>query len=390
MQPDPLDWIETELSSLSQQDLRRVRWSHCGPQAARLDCDGRELLNFGSNDYLGLASDPRLSQAAARASEEAGWGSGASPLVVGRTQWHGRLEQRLAEFEHAAAAILFSTGFAANQSTIPALVSAGDAIFGDQLNHASIIDGCRLSRADVHVYPHLDLAGLRSLLAKAGHYRRRLIVTDSVFSMDGDMAPLGELCDLAESYDCMLMVDEAHATGVFGANGRGVAELQGVEERIPIRIGTLSKALGCSGGFVCGSQNLIEWLANRARSYVFSTAPPPATCAAALAALEIVIAEPERRKLLLSRADQLRQQLRQQGWNLGTSLSQIIPLIVGEAARALDLAKALREAGLFVPAIRPPSVPAGQALLRISLSYAHTDDMLATLVDALGRLRVRS
>ncbi|MBI3838750.1 MAG: 8-amino-7-oxononanoate synthase [Planctomycetia bacterium] len=384
---DPLEWIEAELATLARRGLRRQLRTHAGPQQVRLQMGGRELLNFGSNDYLGLAADPRLIAAAARAADEEGWGAGASPLVTGHSAAHRRLEERLADFEGTPAALVFSSGYAANISTICALVGRGDAVYADQKNHASMIDGCRLSRAEIHVYPHRDPDGLQTLLRQSAGFRRRLIVTESVFSMDGDLAPLGELAELAEHYDCMLLVDEAHATGVFGSLGRGLAEQLGVESRVPIRIGTLSKALGCAGGFVCGSQSLIAWLVNRARGYVFSTAPPPAASAAACAALDIVCDEPWRRVKLLEQAAMLRGRLREQGWNVASNASQVIPLVVGEAGRAMRLADRLCTAGLLVPAIRPPSVPEGESLLRISLSYAHTPEMIGQLVVALGAVR---
>jgi len=293
------------------------------------------------------------------------------------------LELRIAEFEGTEAAILFNTGFAANSGVIPALVAEGDVVFSDALNHASLIDGCRLSRAAVQVYRHNDCEHLKSLLREASGFRRRLIVTDSLFSMDGDLAPLPDLCQLAERYDCMLHVDEAHATGVFGERGRGVAEHLGVEDRVPVRVGTLSKALGASGGFVAGSQALIDWIANRARSYVFSTAPPPPVCAAALEALDIVEREPETRTKLLATAARLREQLCAAGWDIGPSASQIIPIIFGDEQRALAAASKLREHGVWVPAIRPPTVPVGKACLRISLAAGHTPEMLAQLVESL-------
>jgi 8-amino-7-oxononanoate synthase len=294
------------------------------------------------------------------------------------------LEQRLAQFEGSEAALLFSSGFAANVGAVTALVERGDAIFADELNHASLIDGCRLSRAEVEVYPHRDTRRLADLLHSATGYRRRLIVTDTLFSMDGDVAPLTELADLAQRHDCMLMVDEAHATGVFGEHGRGLVEAAGVDDGIHVRVGTLSKAFGCSGGFVSGSQRLIDWLTNRARPYIFSTAPPAPLAAAACAALDIVADEPQRRSSLLARATDLRNRLRSAGWNIGDSASQIIPLIVGGAPAAIDLAARLRGRGFLVPAIRPPSVPAGRALLRLSLSYSHTPEMIDSLLAALA------
>jgi 8-amino-7-oxononanoate synthase len=259
-------------------------------------------------------------------------------------------------------------------------------VYCDRKNHASLWDGCRLSRADVRVYPHADWQALDGLLSGAGRYRRRLIVTDSLFSMDGDLAPLGELAELARRYDAMLMIDEAHATGVFGTQGRGVAEHLGVEDGVHVRVGTLSKAIGCAGGFVAGSRALVEWLVNRARSYVFSTAAPASVAAAAIAALDVVRDEPQRRAGLLAQAATLRRGLAAAGWNVGRSASQIIPLIVGEPARAVAMAASLRDRGVLVPAIRPPTVPEGEACLRISLTCGHTPEMIAALMNALARV----
>jgi 8-amino-7-oxononanoate synthase len=384
---DPLGWIETELVELERQGLRRQRSTHAGPQQVRLQMSGRDLVNFGSNDYLGLAADPRLIAAASQAAETEGWGAGASPLVTGYSTAHERLEERLAEFEGTAAALVFSSGYAANMATIAALVGRGDAIYADQKNHASMIDGCRVSRADVHIYPHRDSAALERMLQQDTGARRRLIATESVFSMDGDLAPLEDLADLAQRYDCMLLVDEAHATGLFGKLGRGLCEELGVHNRVAVRVGTLSKALGGAGGFVCGSQPLIAWLVNRARGYVFSTALPPAASAAACAALDIVRDEPKRRVKLLETAATLRRQLRDQGWDVGTHASQIIPLVVADPRVATRLSGQLCQRGLLVPAIRPPSVPVGESLLRISLSYAHTPEMVARLAAGLGAVR---
>jgi 8-amino-7-oxononanoate synthase len=378
-----LDWIDSEMEALRRAGLYRRLRLRAGPQTARLRIEGRDVVNFGSNDYLGLAADPRLGAAVAEAIRSDGWGSGASPLVTGYSQRQRRLEERLAEFEGTEAALLFPSGFAANVGTIAALAGPGDTVFTDRKNHASLLDGCRLSRADVRVYPHNDWRKLESLLDRH-RGARRLIVTDSLFSMDGDLAPLAELADLAQRYDAMLMIDEAHATGVFGSLGRGVAEQLGLEGRIPIRVGTLSKALGSIGGFVAGSRRLIEWLVNRARPYIFSTAAPAAICAAGIAALDIVGAEPQRRRELLASAQTLRAALAGQGWNVGQSASQIIPLLVGDPNRAVALSARLLDRGLLVPAIRPPTVPQGEACLRISLSYGHTAEMIARLVEKMG------
>jgi 8-amino-7-oxononanoate synthase len=447
---DPLAWIDTELDQLGQAGLRRRLAVRRGPQTARVVLDEMDLVNFGCNDYLGLAADERLRAAARAAIEREGWGSGASPLVSGRGELQAELEARLAEFEGTEAALVFSAGFAANAGIIPALVDEADAIFGDAKNHASLIDGCRLSRAQRFIYPHADCYALESMLRDAGHFRRRLIVTDTLFSMDGDVAPLAALAELAERYDAMLMVDEAHATGVFGQHGRGIVEhatsnlqhpvssiqhttsniqypassiqhltpsFSTLHDHVHIRVGTLSKALGTAGGFVCGRRPLIEWLANRARTYVFSTAQPPAIYAAALAALDIVRDEPHRRNELLKRAADLRSRLSAQGWQLiagswelgarsnqqeklsvAPSVSplpaprsplpptQIIPLFIGDANHTMHHAARLREAGFFVPGIRPPSVPEGESLLRISLCYHHTPEMIDALVEELSRL----
>ncbi len=381
---DALDWIDQELADLAQNGLLRELSTHAGAQQVRLKIDGREFVNFGSNDYLGLAADSRLAAAAIAASRREGTGAGSSPLVTGHAAAHQKLEAALAAFEGTERALVFASGYAANMGAISALAGSGDAVYSDQKNHASMIDGCRLSRADVHIYPHRDANALAAQLARSGVYRRRLIVTESVYSMDGDLAPLEELADLAERFHCMLLVDEAHATGVFGANGRGLAEQLGVEERIHIRIGTLSKALGAAGGFVCGSAWLVEWLINRARPYIFSTALPPATCAAAEAALRLVAEGAVDREMLLQRAEMLRRQLRKHGWDVGKSGSQIVPVFVGEAERATELSGQLRDAGLLVPAIRPPSVANGEALLRISLTVDHAQESIDRLAAALG------
>lgn len=386
---NPLAWIDDELLALQQRGLRRRLVVQHGPQGARRSVEGREQISFASNDYLALAADPRLVAAAARAAQQFGWGSGASPLVAGYCELHHQLERRLAEFEGHQSAILFTSGFAANTGTIAALVGQGDVVFSDRKNHASLLDGCRLSRADVKTYAHGDWQRLEALLGRSSNYRRRLIVTDSLFSMDGDLAPLNELADLADRHRAMLMIDEAHATGVFGARGRGAAEQLGVERRIHVRVGTLSKALGSVGGFVVGDRSLIEWLVNRARPYVFSTASPPACAAAALAALEIVQTEPHRRQELLAHAERLRASLTDQGWNVGASASQIVPVMVGDPVQAVQLADALRERGLVVPAIRPPTVPDGEACLRISLTCGHTPAMIDRLLNALSELKRR-
>ncbi|NOY40213.1 MAG: 8-amino-7-oxononanoate synthase [Planctomycetes bacterium] len=389
---DPLRWVDDQLRQLEDADLLRKLPPPLRAAGAVVEIDGAQVINFSSNDYLGLAADQRLIEAAANACYQQGLGRGASPLVSGRSELHDQLEKRLAEFFATDAALLFPTSFAANAGIIPALVDRADAIYGDEKNHASIIDGCRLSRAQRHIYPHTDMAALEQMLAGGKQYRRRLIVSDSLFSMDGDLAPLPQLAALAEKYNAMLMVDEAHAIGVFGAQGRGVAEHFAtedptLEQRIHIRVGTFAKALGAAGGFVYGSSALIRWLANRARTYVFSTAHPAAICAAGLVALEIVDSEPNRRSTVLENASQLRNQLRQRNWDTGPSTSQIIPLQIGSPARTMQIAQLLRDRGIWAPGIRPPSVPPDQSLLRLGITAAHTPQMLDSLVSALSEVR---
>ena len=295
----------------------------------------------------------------------------------------------LARFEGTEASLLFPSGFAANSGTVAALVGPGDVVFSDAKNHASLWDGCRLSRADARTYPHGEAAALEKLFAAAKNYRRRMVVTDSLFSMDGDLAPLADLAEVTQKHSAMLLIDEAHANGVFGANGRGVAEHLGVEGEHIIRVGTLSKALGCSGGFVAGSRSLINWLVQRARPSIYSTAPPPSIAAAAFAALEIVVNEPHRCAELLARAAELRSTLSANGWTLGPSVSQIIPIVVGPADRAMELSLKLREQGFFVPAIRPPTVPEGEACLRVSLTWLHSPAMIESLVTAAGTNKLK-
>ncbi len=381
--PDPLDWIDDALADLDHRGLRRTLTARRGPQRGdRIEIGGQSLVNFGSNDYLGLAADPRIAAAVRAAVDEYGWGSGASPLVTGRSELQAKLERKLADFEGTEAALLFSTGYAANVGTITALVGKGDAVYSDELNHASIIDGCRLSGATVHVYRHCDVDHLHELMS-GGRFRRRLIATDGLFSMHGDCAPLPGLAELATEFGAMFMVDEAHATGVFGSHGRGISEVQGIEDLVQIRVGTLSKALGSQGGFVVGSQRLIDWIANRARPYVFSTAAPAALAAAGIAALQIAGAEPHRWTRLLDLTVELNRRLLEGEAVQLPTLTQIIPVILGDADRTMTAAAELRQRGFFVPAIRPPSVPQGQSLLRISVTCMHTEQQIEDLASAL-------
>ncbi len=383
---DPLAWIAAEADDWSSRGLARRLVPRRATAPSRLAQSGRFLINFGSNDYLGLAADPRVVAAARGAAEAFGWGAGASPLVTGWTEAHDELVVALARFERAEAAVLFPTGYAANFGTIAALVGKDDAVYSDRLNHASLIDGARLSRAAIRVFPHNDVGELEAMLIHdRGRFRRGLIVTDGVFSMDGDLAPLADLADLADRFGLALLVDEAHGTGVFGPDGRGAGSECGVADRVHVRVGTLSKALGSYGGFVAGSRVLIDWLINHARPLIYSTAFPPAAASAAREALAIAQVEPWRRARVRELGSRLRQELIACGFEVSPSDGPIVPVIIGEPDQAVALTKALHEHGLVVPAIRPPTVPEGTARLRITLSATHSDDDIETLVQALRR-----
>ena len=382
--PAALDWVAEALDRLVAAGLERPHRIRDGRQGATVDLDGRRLINVGSNDYLGYAGDVRLTKAASKAACAEGFGAGASPLVSGHSRAHERLERAIADLLDVPASLTFPSGFAANSATIAALVGPGDLIVSDERNHASIIDGCRLSRADVHVYPHRDVAALNSALAADGTtHRRRLIVTDTLFSMDGTIAPLADLCNVARRHRAMLLVDEAHATGVFGPRGSGLVEEAGCADGVHVRTGTLSKALGAAGGFVAGHADLIRWLRHSARAWIFSTAHPPAVAAAATRAIELVEEEPHRRVELLARAAAFRDRLASAGLDLGGSEAQIVPVVAGAAEAAVALSARLAEAGFFVPAIRPPSVPHGRSLVRASLSWLHSHSDLDQLADAI-------
>lgn len=378
--------ITQELNLLSYQGLLRSRRTVSRQPGGWCEVDGRRIRDFASNDYLGLSQDPRVIEAAREAAAECGAGSGGSQLVVGRSRWHERLESRLAQFEGQDAALLFPTGFAANVGTIAVLAAPGDLICSDRLNHASLIDGCRLSGADVYVYDHDRLDELEALLSVAKECRRKLIVTDGVFSMDGVVAPLAELCTLADRYGADLLVDEAHATGVFGRHGRGVAELLGVEDRVAVRVGTLSKAIGSLGGFVTGSRPLVDWLWNRARTQIFSTAAPPAACAAACVAIDIIEMEPARREKLIALSQRLRQGISALGLEtVRGGQGPIVPVILHDPRSAVLVAQRMEEQGFLVGAMRPPSVPAGTSRLRIGVMAVHEVEDIVALLEALEK-----
>ncbi|HXG31205.1 MAG TPA: 8-amino-7-oxononanoate synthase [Thermodesulfobacteriota bacterium] len=371
---DPLYWIERELNLIRDRNLFRVLTELESGQSPEVTIDGRRYILLGSNNYLGLTTHPKVKEAARLALERYGTGSGGSRLVSGSTDLHRELEERIASFKKTEAAILFSSGYLANVGTISALVGPGDIIYSDELNHASIIDGCRLSHAEIRVYKHRDLDHLGFLISSdRTRGGKKLIVTDTVFSMDGDLAPLSELVEIAEQHSAMLMVDEAHATGVLGKRGSGAIEHFGVEDRVPIVMGTLSKAVGSLGGYVAGSRRLIDFLRNRARTYIFDTSLPASSLAASIAAIDIIEFEPERRKHLWNLIERLKSGLRGIGLNVLPSNSAVIPVLVGEAQTALDFARVLRENGVFTPAVRPPSVPPGMCRIRATLMATHNE-----------------
>ncbi len=380
------NWLDDEIASLESRSLVRERREVQSLTAGRCQVDGNELWNFASNDYLGFANDPAVIAAARDALKE-GVGAGASALVTGRTYWHAKVEQRLAEFKGTESAILFPTGFAANIGTIVSLVGPEDIVFCDRLNHASLVDGARHSKARFRVYPHCDMNALKTELEKSTDYRRRLIVTDSLFSMDGDVAPLAELASLSEQHDAMLLVDEAHATGVFGDQGTGLLEAQNVKSQNVVAVGTLSKAIGAQGGYVAGSRSLCDWLWNTARTNMFSTALAPPMCAAASESLRLIESEPHRREWLHSASQRVVETLRSQGWEIPDKVDgPIIPVLTDTPENTLNLSKKLQQQGILVAAIRPPTVPQGKSRLRISLSYAHRDEGVDALVQAFANL----
>jgi len=380
--------FSSELDALREQGLcRRLRRMETAA-ARTVVVEGRELLMCASNNYLALANDPRLQQGAIRAIREFGTGSGGSRLTTGNTSLHERLEGELAAFKGAEAALLFNTGYMANVAALTTLAAKGDLILSDQLNHASLIDGARLSRAEVQVYRHSDLSDLQAKLRDAqGSWRRVLIVTDGVFSMDGDIAPLPDICDLAEAYGAEVMVDDAHATGLLGPKGGGTVDHFGLQGRVAVQMGTLSKALASEGGFLAGSRSLIDFLINRARPFIFSTAQSPAVIGAALAALQAVRDEPRRREHVLLLAGRLRAALEEAGFCVLPGETPILGVVIGEAEEAVAFARRLEEQGIFAPAIRPPTVPPGTSRIRLTLTAAHTDEDAERILHAFRKGR---
>ena len=380
--------LRFELRALHAQNLYRTvrRVESC--QEPRIRMDGRELVLFCTNNYLGLANHPALKRAAIDAVTAYGNSTAASALISGYMTPHADLEDRMARFLGTEAAIAFPTGYTANLGVIPALIDRDDIIFSDRLNHRSIIDGCRLSRAQISVYDHCDIAHLESLLKTATPYRRRLIVTDGVFSMDGDIAPLPELVALAKHYRAILMVDDAHATGALGPHGRGTFDHFGLSPAaIDIHMTSGSKALGASGGFICGSEELIDLIRNRSAAYIYTTAMPPDACAATTAALDLIQRDASSRHRLWHNTKRIRAQLQAMGFDLAPSQTQIMPLHIGDAQKTVAISEYLYARGIYLYGIRPPTVPEGQSRLRLSVMATHTEDDLAQLFDALDAAR---
>lgn len=377
--------IREQLADLRQQGLFRELKTLSSPQQPIVVKEGREYLLLASNSYLGISTHPELMAAAQQAIAQYGTGSGGSRLISGNCLLHEELERALADFKNTEAAIVFNTGYMANLGVISSLAGSGDVIFSDELNHASIIDGCKLSRAKVVVYRHCDLGHLEVLLAGTSTTGRKLIVTDGVFSMDGDLAPLPGIVNLAREYQAMVMVDDAHGTGVLGTNGRGTVEYFGLENQVDIQLGTLSKALASEGGFVAGSKELIQYLRNRARTFIYSTGLAPGVIAASLAALQVVDQEPWRRKTLSANANHLREGLAAMGYRVTPTCTPIIPVITGGTEPTIALASAIDEGGLFAPAIRPPTVPPETCRLRVTVMATHTTEQI---IQALEIFRV--
>jgi glycine C-acetyltransferase len=376
MRKDPLSFLTDELTALKAQGLYRQLRVLDGEQAARTRIDGRVVVNLSSNNYLGLTTHPRLKEKALEALERFGVGTGSVRTIAGTMEIHLELERRLAAFKETEAAVVFQSGFAANAGTVAAILTKDDHVISDELNHASIIDGCRLSRATIKVFPHRDVAAARSILRGLPATGRRLLISDGVFSMDGDLGALPALCDLAEEHGCIMMVDDAHASGVFGRNGRGTIDHFGLQGRVDIQVGTLSKAMGALGGYVAGSRSLIDFLQHRGRPFLFSTSHPPAVAASCLAALDVLLEEPQLIEQLWANTTFFKEGLRRLGFNTGVSESPITPVIVGEAAMAMRLSDRLFEDGVFAQGIGFPTVARDRARVRTIVSATHTREEL--------------
>jgi glycine C-acetyltransferase len=387
---DPLEYLGDQIAEWKKAGTyQRLRILE-GPSAAESRFDGREVINLASNNYLGLTTHPKLIEAAIAATRKYGAGSGAVRTISGTMDLHMELERRIAAFKNVEACVVFQSGFAANAGTVSAVLTPEDHIISDELNHASIIDGCRLSKAKIHVFPHKDHEAARGILGELdGMPGRKLLITDGVFSMDGDIGPLPELVEAAERYGAIMMIDDAHSSGVLGRNGRGTVDHFGLHGRVDIQVGTLSKAIGVLGGYVCGTRNLIEFLYHRARPFLFSTSHPPAVTAACLAAFDILENEPERIDRLWENTRYFKQGLTSSGFNTGTSETPITPVIVGEAARAHRLSAELFHEGVLATGIGFPTVARDRARVRTIVTATHTKEELDRALDAFRRVGKR-
>ena len=383
---DSHDWLDTECTALEQGGLRRHLRTVMSAPTGTINLDGRDVVLLGSNNYLGLSTHPEVIAAAVEATQVFGTGASGSRLISGNSELYTTLEANLATTKNTEAALVFSSGYAANIGTIPVLAGEGDLILSDALNHASIIDGCRLSRATIKVYRHCDVEHLKTLLSESAAFRRRLVVTDSVFSMDGDIAPLPDIYEVATHYDAMLLVDDAHGFGVLGKDGSGTVAHFGLDGEGIIQMGTLSKTIGALGGYIAGSRALIELLINKARGFIFTTGLPPATLAAANAALNVIRSSPELRQRLLSHAKRLKIALTDLGYTLLPSETQILPVVLASPQRATSIADALLTEGVFAPAIRPPAVPPDTSRLRLTVMATHTEAEIHQAIAGFARV----
>jgi glycine C-acetyltransferase len=386
MRADPLAYLSAELASLRAQGLyRRLRVLDTA-QRAHTSIDHRSVVNLSSNNYLGLTTHPRLRERAAAALEQLGVGTGSVRPIAGTMAIHMELEERLAAFKKTEAAVVFQSGFTANAGTVSSILTKDDAIISDELNHASIIDGARLSRATIKVFPHRDVDAARTIIEQLPAQQRKLIITDGVFSMDGDLGALPGLCDLATEFGCVMMVDDAHASGVFGREGRGTVDHFGLHGRVDVQVGTLSKAIGALGGYVAGSRSLIEFLYHRARPFLFSTSHPPSVAATCIAALDVLESEPQWIDRLWENARFFKSGLQALGFNTGTSESPITPVIVGDGALAMTLSDRLFEAGVFAQGIAFPTVARDKARVRTIVTATHTQEELQFALDCFKRV----
>ncbi len=382
-----MKYISDELIRIKKSGLYRDLKVVGSAQDTRIDIEGKTFLSFCSNNYLGLANHPSVVKAVKDAVGKYGWGAGASRLVSGNMTLHETLENEISRFKGKEATLLFPTGYMANLGAISSLVSNGDLVICDKLNHASIIDGCRLSGAALRVYAHCDMEKLENILRKSSKYNRKLIVTDSVFSMDGDLAPLPDIVKIAGKYKAMVMVDEAHGTGVFGENGRGVVEHFNLNREVDIVMGTLSKAIGSLGGYVTGDTDLINYLKNKARTFMYTTALPPAVCAASIAGIKLIKEDPSIREALWHNVHFIKDKLESLNFNVISSESPIIPILIGDAKRTVDISNFLYERGILISAIRPPTVPAGTSRLRITVMSTHSRNDMERLLAVLSDVK---